>query len=253
MFNMDMVGYEAKGGQEISLMSDYVNPKLLALTERLVHAYTDRNPISKGIHCDYPCSDHASWHNTGFRAVHVTEAGPHQTVGSGPGVANPEAERLNPAYHSSLDTIGTVNAAYLEQFSRLSVGWAIEVSFLRPRHSPSTFDISQNLGLGKARAVDEFAISALLIGAGLVTLIVVSALCLCLLGASGLSNCGPSSRTSMAYDAVPESCDSGAPHRQNIELDDMDDGGSQDDLGLYAFADLSPNGTATRSINSVIV
>ena len=176
-------------------MSDFVSSRLLALTARLVGEYTDRNATSEDVVCHYACSDHASWHNQGYRAVMATEAGPHQKVGHGQGVQDPNAERLNPAYHSPRDVIAHVNEAYLRQFTVLALSWAIEMTFVRPRHPRSSFDLPlPGSSIHDAAFLEPWQLIVVAVG---LAVLVGFALFVYLRG----SNCGVSGQAS--YDSVP--------------------------------------------------
>jgi len=218
MLNMDMVGYQARMGQEISLMGDFISPLLFDLTVKMVQSYTDRNVTR--VSCQYACSDHASWFKQGYSTAMVTEAGPHQTVGEGPGVPNPEAERLNPAYHSPGDTSSTVNREYLTQFTKLAMAWGVEMSFVRPRHPPSSFDQalqrSATATQGMVGGGGEAAVWALLVAGGIGLGLLVAGIYCRYIGRSGRQ---PS------YDSVPGSCPDCPPQQQLeacLELEELE-------------------------------
>jgi leucyl aminopeptidase len=108
MLNLDVVGYYVSGIDEIAVYTDYANQQLVQLVRILTDGYLDFGRRSRT--CGYGCSDHASWNRNGFPAVFVAEA-----------IDSPYMHRLG-------DTIDTVNWRQLNEFVKLTVGFAVEMA-----------------------------------------------------------------------------------------------------------------------------
>ena len=106
-------GYE--GGEvnrQIVLLTDYVDPALTDLNEKLVEEYCIIP--AKRSQCGYGCSDHAGWTQRGYAATCTAEAGPND-----PG--------LNPSYHTRRDTVDKLDMTYSLEFTKLAMAFVIEV------------------------------------------------------------------------------------------------------------------------------
>lgn len=71
VMQLDMILYPGSG-DKIGLVTDYTDPTLTDYVEELVKLYI-KTPVIR-FKCGYGCSDHASWHQSGFSAVTPFEA-----------------------------------------------------------------------------------------------------------------------------------------------------------------------------------
>ncbi|KAG9294063.1 hypothetical protein G9A89_001304 [Geosiphon pyriformis] len=109
----DMTGYVGRKRETIGIVLDFVDSNLTIFTKALIEEYT---AISwTDTKCGYACSDHASWRKAGFPSACTTE---------GP------LEDTSPYIHTTGDTIDTINFNHMLEFSKLAVGFAIELSHL---------------------------------------------------------------------------------------------------------------------------
>ncbi|OXA60778.1 Leucine aminopeptidase 1 [Folsomia candida] len=108
MVNFDIPGYYTQGRDEIAIYTDYVSAEVNTFLRLLIDNYctfTWRNRV-----CGYGCSDHASWTNYGFPSSFPAEL-----------VDNPQMHRVG-------DTIDLVSWTQVNEFVKLSLGFAVELS-----------------------------------------------------------------------------------------------------------------------------
>jgi len=106
MINFDVVGYYTV--DEIGIITDRTDSTLSAFVRKVVEAYLTFKWVDTT--CGYGCSDHASYTLNGFPA------------------AFPVAIKISPHIHTARDTLDTVNYRQVMEFSKLAVGYAVELS-----------------------------------------------------------------------------------------------------------------------------
>lgn len=110
MIQMDMTGYVGNGKEVIGVISDYVDPELTKFVQSLVKTYTKLEPVDTK--CGYACSDHASWRKAGYPSAFTIES---------------TFEGSNKAIHSTNDKIDLLSFDHMLEFSKLAVGFAVEL------------------------------------------------------------------------------------------------------------------------------
>ncbi|KAI0244015.1 hypothetical protein L0F63_003715, partial [Massospora cicadina] len=110
MIQFDMSGHFV-GSERIAVVQDYTDPELSEFLRKLIIVYSDLKWVNSN--CGYGCSDHASWDFFGFRTAFPIE--------------DPDIES-NHNIHTSDDLVQTIDFHHVEQFSRLAVGFAIELT-----------------------------------------------------------------------------------------------------------------------------
>ncbi|EHL02554.1 putative Leucine aminopeptidase 1 [Glarea lozoyensis 74030] len=111
MLNQDMTGYSPAGKPVV--YTDYTNAALTTYLRLIVTQYTGITPLTST--CGYGCSDHASATSNGFPAAFV-----HEEIFA----------TSNPKIHSASDTLASVNWSAVLRHTKLTVGFAIEASYL---------------------------------------------------------------------------------------------------------------------------
>ncbi|GMU64303.1 MAG: hypothetical protein AMXMBFR36_05770 [Acidobacteriota bacterium] len=117
VFQQDMTAYEGSVN-DIYLISDWTNADLNSFVGDLVDTY--QPGLLRGTTaCGYGCSDHAPWHDRGFRATFPFEA----TFGGS-----------NPQIHTINDTVANFGntAAHAAKFGRLAMAFMIETGIDGP-------------------------------------------------------------------------------------------------------------------------
>jgi leucyl aminopeptidase len=116
-FQLDMTAYEGSVN-DIYLISDWTNGDLNAFTSDLVDTYV-AGVSQSTTQCGYACSDHASWHDRGYRATFPFEA----TFGGS-----------NPNIHTINDTVANFgnSAAHAAKFARLAAAFMVETGIDGP-------------------------------------------------------------------------------------------------------------------------
>jgi len=107
MTQFDMTGY-LSANREIGFITDYTNAELNAFLRKAVDGYLNIGWMNRI--CGYACSDHASYHNAGYKA------------------AFPFEDRSNPNIHTTRDTLTYVDFDNVLEFAKLAVAFAIEVA-----------------------------------------------------------------------------------------------------------------------------
>ncbi|KAL1924855.1 uncharacterized protein VTP21DRAFT_4509 [Calcarisporiella thermophila] len=110
MLQQDMTGYEGTRGS-LGIVTDYVDASLSAFLRTLVDAYTTLKWVNT--RCGYACSDHASFNRAGFPSSFAFEA---------------TFNDASPYIHSDRDTTSRVSYNHIFEFSKLVVGFAVEVA-----------------------------------------------------------------------------------------------------------------------------
>jgi leucyl aminopeptidase len=110
VLQLDMVGY-GTDSEAIGVVGDNVDVSLSAYVKTLIGAYTELEWADTV--CGYGCSDHASWTKNGYRSTFPFETafGDH-----------------NPYIHSQNDVVSRLNWNRIEQFTRLGLGFAVELA-----------------------------------------------------------------------------------------------------------------------------
>jgi len=112
MMQFDMTGYGPNsGGGPLGIIQDFTNPNLTSFLRILVDSYSTLTWSNSN--CGYACSDHGSWTRAGYRAAFPFEApfGSH-----------------SPFIHSQNDVLGTLNMARCLEFSKIAVGYVVELA-----------------------------------------------------------------------------------------------------------------------------
>jgi len=111
MLQLDMTMYGANKTQTIGVMTDYVDPDLVAFLRILIDTYSEFP--WENTKCGYGCSDHASWYRYGYRTCLPAEA---------------IFSKSNPYIHSPDDLITRLNFARGLEFAKISLGYVIEMA-----------------------------------------------------------------------------------------------------------------------------
>ncbi|KAJ3131055.1 Leucine aminopeptidase 1 [Physocladia obscura] len=113
VFHSDMTGYTPLDGPEvIGMATDNVDSDLQDFVRKLTQVY---NPDIEIIDtsCGYGCSDHASWTKAGYPAAFTFET---------------SFKSSSPYIHSTSDTVEHITFEHVEKFTRIAVGFAVELS-----------------------------------------------------------------------------------------------------------------------------
>ncbi|KAJ3277338.1 Leucine aminopeptidase 1 [Borealophlyctis nickersoniae] len=112
MLQMDMTGYSPAGKQRVvGIATDYVDPVLSKFVQKVSKEY---NGIPwTNVKCGYGCSDHASWTKAGYPSAFTFETA---------------FDDSNPYIHTEKDDMSLVNFAHVAEYSRLAIGFAVELS-----------------------------------------------------------------------------------------------------------------------------
>ncbi|RKP27506.1 hypothetical protein SYNPS1DRAFT_32437 [Syncephalis pseudoplumigaleata] len=113
MLQLDMTGTPAQGRlNEIGIISDNVDAELTQTVEQLAGQFVP-DVTHKQFRCGYGCSDHASWTKAGYKS-----AFPFESAGL----------EDNNNIHTPDDTIDKVSFEHVVRFSKIAVGFAVELS-----------------------------------------------------------------------------------------------------------------------------
>lgn len=111
VLHFDMTGYAYKNDTTMWLMNDYVDNSLSKYLETLIKTYV-KQPVSY-TRCGYACSDHASWHNAGYKAAMPFEAA---------------FGKDNPYIHTAQDKMEVLSLAHMSNFAKLGLAFAVELA-----------------------------------------------------------------------------------------------------------------------------
>jgi leucyl aminopeptidase len=111
VMQLDMVMFPGNG-DVIGLTTDYTNVELTKITEDLTTLYVG-SPVAR-FKCGYGCSDHASWHNNGFKTVFPFES---------------TFDKSNKNIHTKRDVIDSRSSIeHALKFSKIAVAFLVEMS-----------------------------------------------------------------------------------------------------------------------------
>jgi len=111
VMQLDMVVFPGNG-DVIGLTTDYTNVELTKIAEDLTSLYVG-SPVER-FKCGYGCSDHASWHNNGFKTVFPFES---------------TFEKSNKNIHTNRDVLdGRTSIEHALKFAKIAVAFLIEMS-----------------------------------------------------------------------------------------------------------------------------
>nr|AME15509.1 leucine aminopeptidase 2 [Actinomucor elegans] len=114
MLQNDMTGYVGAKGPVIGIVTDHVDEKLTDFLKTLVDNYAGiPYTLTK---CGYACSDHASWRKVGFPSAFTIESA---------------FEDSNQHIHTTGDTIDKLSFDHMKEFSKVAVGFSVELSHVR--------------------------------------------------------------------------------------------------------------------------
>ncbi|CAG8622855.1 4045_t:CDS:2 [Ambispora gerdemannii] len=113
MLQNDMTGYVGNRQESFGIVTDHVDRNLTDFVKSLIDEYTDIPWANTK--CGYACSDHASWRKAGYPSAFVIES---------------KIDYNNPYIHTVKDTIDLLNFNHMLEFSKLAVGFAVELSHI---------------------------------------------------------------------------------------------------------------------------
>jgi len=111
MLQLDMTMYGANQTQTIGVMTDYVDPALVAFLRIIINTYS-QFPW-ENTKCGYGCSDHASWFKYGYRTCMPAEA---------------IFSKSNPYIHTPDDLITRLNFVRGLEFAKIGLGYVVEMA-----------------------------------------------------------------------------------------------------------------------------
>lgn len=117
MLQQDMTGYVQKtldnGVEEhVGVIDDYVNPELTDFVKLMIDSYL--TIPWRETKCGYACSDHASALKNGYPSSFIIES---------------DFQYTNPYIHSTSDTLDRLSFDHIAQFTRLVLGYTVELGF----------------------------------------------------------------------------------------------------------------------------
>jgi len=116
MLQIDMDGYRAG---DPAVITDYVDSPLTTFLRLVIGNGNSANPTGyctipfTTSTCGYACSDHASWYRANYPACFPFES---------------TMSRSNPYIHTATDTLSRLDAALMQQFVRMVLGFIYELS-----------------------------------------------------------------------------------------------------------------------------
>jgi len=111
VMQLDMVLYPGNG-DVIGLTTDYTNVELTKIAEDLTSLYVG-SPVER-FKCGYGCSDHASWHNNGFKTVFPFES---------------TFDTSNKNIHTNRDVLDSrTSIEHAMKFAKIAVAFLVEMS-----------------------------------------------------------------------------------------------------------------------------
>ncbi|KAF9257270.1 Zn-dependent exopeptidase, partial [Marasmius fiardii PR-910] len=113
MLDFEMVGTNEGKSSTISVLSD-PDVTMSSHMTQVVNAYVP-TAESRSVACGYGCSDHYSFHNQGYPVVCIAAYGPND-------------DNLNPAYHTTNDTVDNLNFDRAQDFVKAGLAWVVEVA-----------------------------------------------------------------------------------------------------------------------------
>ncbi|KAI7862433.1 hypothetical protein BDF14DRAFT_1736247 [Spinellus fusiger] len=114
MLQNDMTGYVGTNEEVIGIITDHVDEDLTDFLKVLVNNYASIPYVLTK--CGYACSDHASWREVGFPSAFQIES---------------TFDDSNKMIHGSGDTIDRLSFNHMMEFSKVAIGYAIELSHER--------------------------------------------------------------------------------------------------------------------------
>ena len=116
VIQFDMSNF-AGSGENIFMLTDFVDPALSAFTTKLVNTYS--GVTASTTKCGYACSDHASWTKKGFPSAMAFES---------------TFDGSNHQIHTENDTLATSggDASHSVPFAKLAVAFAVELAKTAP-------------------------------------------------------------------------------------------------------------------------
>jgi len=112
MMQLDMIAYDERE-QTVGIITDYTDADTNVFARALVDEYLQIGWTNSV--CGYACSDHGSWTRTGYPSCFPFEA---------------QFRNLNPAIHTTGDTMSLVSVEHAYQFMRLGLSFLVELSFV---------------------------------------------------------------------------------------------------------------------------
>jgi len=123
VINLDMIGYNSDQYEIIELHTRADNAKDLAIANLFKNVITtyDINLTTQIVQDGLAWSDHASFWNQGYNAILAME----------------DFQNFTPFYHSTGDTLSTLNTTYLRDFIRATVGTLAHLAGYIPPEPPT--------------------------------------------------------------------------------------------------------------------
>ncbi|MEE6250884.1 MAG: M20/M25/M40 family metallo-hydrolase [Bdellovibrionota bacterium] len=114
IMQLDMIAYSQKTNKHFTFVRDFTNDGLTNFTKTLAMEYlnTPEDKIGDTV-CGYGCSDHASWHRNGYRAVTPFEA---------------HFDGMNDDLHTSRDTMALADIDHAFRFVQLGTAFVSELA-----------------------------------------------------------------------------------------------------------------------------
>lgn len=111
VMQLDMTAFN--GANKIGLMRDFTSNALSDFTTKLIDQYVLSGWMNDK--CGYACSDHASWHSSGFPAVMPFES---------------PFDNSNPKIHTANDTLQNADSSGVHpaKFAKLALSYLVEVA-----------------------------------------------------------------------------------------------------------------------------
>ena len=114
VLQLDMVAYQREKLPVITILRDTGGADLQGFASKLIKAYIPNSTVYEN-ECNYPCSDHFSWHEQGYPALSIDESGEHDKY-------------LNPYAHTANDSIDKLDMTLASAFVKLALAWAVELT-----------------------------------------------------------------------------------------------------------------------------
>ncbi|MGD9141696.1 MAG: M20/M25/M40 family metallo-hydrolase, partial [bacterium] len=126
VINLDMIGYIDEAPEDIDLIGNAASEWLVDFTAACAETYVPGLPAKKIIDPTYLASDHASFWNSGYRALLAIEDG---DIGY-------------PYYHTTADTLGNVTMSLVENTTKMALAALAQAAVpdttaLRPEREPA--------------------------------------------------------------------------------------------------------------------
>ncbi|KAK9764653.1 hypothetical protein K7432_007670 [Basidiobolus ranarum] len=110
LLHSDMTGF-TRYSNEVGVVTDVSDPDLSTLVLLIISEYTSL--VGKAMKCEFACSDHLSWHLSGYRSTFQHES--------------PSLD-FNPFTRTGSDTIQNIDFSRMKEFTKVLIGFVIEMN-----------------------------------------------------------------------------------------------------------------------------